>query len=325
MLEVLIAIVVIAFGLLGVAGLQVLALKNNQSASSRLIATTLANDMVDRSRRTRWARATGIITARIRPHTPRRWRNVSRTGMHSRTARTERPFRMGRARGGSAAGRHAIVCLDSTPDGRWPWRQHPHATLLQARRSTRSRSGGTTTVIREEIQARHNVSPGRSIHEIFPARPWIHIGRAHGRDRDRPLPDNRHRLLFINSRTAYNTTDKVRMQENMRFAYQVLVRTVHLTAYRSSPNTFATGEWGLFTGPAIALDGTNDNVNGSDTLTVRYQGSGAPGAPDGSIMSIVPGRRSPRTRSSRTFSPYVPGKTAASRCGVTAALSALGR
>jgi type IV pilus assembly protein PilW len=91
--------------------------------------------------------------------------------------------------------------------------------------------------------------------------------------------------LFINSRTAYNTTDEVsRMQENMRFAYQVLVRTVHLTAYRSSPNTFATGEWGLFTGPAIALEGTNDDVNGSDTLTVRYQGSGALGAPDGTIV-----------------------------------------
>jgi type IV pilus assembly protein PilV len=48
MLEVLISIVVIAFGLLGVAGLQAFALKNNQSASLRSVATVLATDMIDR-------------------------------------------------------------------------------------------------------------------------------------------------------------------------------------------------------------------------------------------------------------------------------------
>ena len=48
MLEVLIAIVVIAFGLLGIAGLQAFAIKNNNSASLRITATTLANDMIDR-------------------------------------------------------------------------------------------------------------------------------------------------------------------------------------------------------------------------------------------------------------------------------------
>lgn len=48
MLEVLISIVVIAFGLLGVAGLQAFAVKNNQSASTRVVATALAMDMVDR-------------------------------------------------------------------------------------------------------------------------------------------------------------------------------------------------------------------------------------------------------------------------------------
>lgn len=48
MLEVLISIVVIAFGLLGVAGLQAFAVKNNQSAGTRITATTLAMDLVDR-------------------------------------------------------------------------------------------------------------------------------------------------------------------------------------------------------------------------------------------------------------------------------------
>jgi type IV pilus assembly protein PilV len=50
MLEVLISIVVIAFGMLGVAGLQAFALKNSQSASYRSVATVLANDIIDRIR-----------------------------------------------------------------------------------------------------------------------------------------------------------------------------------------------------------------------------------------------------------------------------------
>jgi type IV pilus assembly protein PilV len=48
LLEVLISIVVIAFGMLGVAGLQAFALKNGQSASQRSLATVLASDMIDR-------------------------------------------------------------------------------------------------------------------------------------------------------------------------------------------------------------------------------------------------------------------------------------
>jgi type IV pilus assembly protein PilV len=48
MLEVLISIVVIAFGLLGIAGLQAFAIQNNHSASLRITATSLANDMIDR-------------------------------------------------------------------------------------------------------------------------------------------------------------------------------------------------------------------------------------------------------------------------------------
>ena len=48
LLEVLIAIVVVAFGLLGLAGLQAFALKNNQSASLRVAAVGLTTDIIDR-------------------------------------------------------------------------------------------------------------------------------------------------------------------------------------------------------------------------------------------------------------------------------------
>lgn len=50
MLEVLVAIVVLAFGLLGLAGLQADGLRNNTSAYMRSQATLMAYDMLDRMR-----------------------------------------------------------------------------------------------------------------------------------------------------------------------------------------------------------------------------------------------------------------------------------
>lgn len=50
MLEVLIAVLVISFGLLGLAGLQSVGLKNNVSAAQRTMATQLAYEMTDRMR-----------------------------------------------------------------------------------------------------------------------------------------------------------------------------------------------------------------------------------------------------------------------------------
>ena len=50
LLEVMIALLIVSVGLLGLAGLQALSLKNNVSASQRTIATQLAYDMADRMR-----------------------------------------------------------------------------------------------------------------------------------------------------------------------------------------------------------------------------------------------------------------------------------
>lgn len=50
LIEVLVTIIVLAVGLLGLASLQVLGLKNNQSAYSRSQATQLAYDLSDRMR-----------------------------------------------------------------------------------------------------------------------------------------------------------------------------------------------------------------------------------------------------------------------------------
>lgn len=50
LLEILVAIVVLSIGLLGLAGLQVVSLTNNQTAHYRSIATQQAYDMADRMR-----------------------------------------------------------------------------------------------------------------------------------------------------------------------------------------------------------------------------------------------------------------------------------
>lgn len=50
LIEVLIAMIILAGGLLGLAGLQATSLRNNQSAYNRSVATQLSYDMADRMR-----------------------------------------------------------------------------------------------------------------------------------------------------------------------------------------------------------------------------------------------------------------------------------
>ncbi|MDD2661844.1 MAG: type IV pilus modification protein PilV [Methylococcales bacterium] len=58
LIEILIAMLVLAIGLLGLAGLQATGLKNNQSAYNRSQATQLAYDLADRMR----ANVAGVAT-----------------------------------------------------------------------------------------------------------------------------------------------------------------------------------------------------------------------------------------------------------------------
>ena len=50
LLEALIALLILAIGLLGIAGMQAMSLKNNNSAIMRTQATILAHDIIDRAR-----------------------------------------------------------------------------------------------------------------------------------------------------------------------------------------------------------------------------------------------------------------------------------
>jgi len=90
--------------------------------------------------------------------------------------------------------------------------------------------------------------------------------------------------LFIGSRQTYATTDDVsRMQENIRYTYQVLTRTIHLAGYRSSPNNFVEDVFTAAEPIVEAVDGGPGIA--SDTFTVRYEGSSnGTGAEDGTVL-----------------------------------------
>ena len=115
MLEVMISIVIIAFGLLGVAGLQAFALKNTQSANFRLTATTLANDIIDRMKSNYAGVSSGSYN---RPNSGDYEASVNCNGAPCSAAllgdfdRAEWARRVRQALPGGVG----IVCLDSTPN-----------------------------------------------------------------------------------------------------------------------------------------------------------------------------------------------------------------
>jgi type IV pilus assembly protein PilW len=105
--------------------------------------------------------------------------------------------------------------------------------------------------------------------------------------------------LFLHSRSTYGATDDLsRMQENIRFAQDLLSRIVHHTSYISSPNSYkdledapanssATVVFDAANAGFGATDGGTGGALGqalSDSFTVRFQGStAAAGGADGTV------------------------------------------
>ena len=117
LLEVLIAIVVVAFGLLGLAGLQVFALKNNQSASLRVAATNLTTDIIDRMK----SNYLGVINGNYdQPNTASYTTVVpgcSQATGCTPAALAQNDLREWQQRvAASLPGGVGIVCLDSSPN-----------------------------------------------------------------------------------------------------------------------------------------------------------------------------------------------------------------
>jgi len=123
LLEVLISIVIIAFGLLGIAGLQAFALKNNYSASMRLTATALAADMVDRMKTNIAGVGSGAYNApTAAPYSPaNKVAACLSTGCTSAQMAANDLAEWGERVAAALPGGSAVVCLDSTPvDGTAP-------------------------------------------------------------------------------------------------------------------------------------------------------------------------------------------------------------
>lgn len=97
--------------------------------------------------------------------------------------------------------------------------------------------------------------------------------------------------IFLNSKNIYNLgTGFSQLQENGRFTSEYLPRTIRFAGYRSPPisGNFQTMST-IFPSTAPYISGTNNTgTNGSDTLTIRYQGSGnGSGTPDGTIRDCL--------------------------------------
>ncbi len=92
--------------------------------------------------------------------------------------------------------------------------------------------------------------------------------------------------LFANTRESNRAAeDTARVQESMRFAADVIGRTVRIAGYKSDP-TAATAT--LFPAGARALDGVNGAGALPDELIVRFQGAGpATGTADNTILNCL--------------------------------------
>jgi len=112
--------------------------------------------------------------------------------------------------------------------------------------------------------------------------------------------------IFLNTKNMYNLGSGFsQLQENGRFTSAYLARTIRFAGYRSTPST---GNFPMMeiTFPTTApyINGTsNAGQNGSDTLTIRYQGSGnGSGTPDGTIRDCLNQPIDANTIATSTFS-----------------------
>lgn len=97
--------------------------------------------------------------------------------------------------------------------------------------------------------------------------------------------------IFISNKNSYRLeTNSDVMHDNARFIYDYLTKLVRQTGYRSpQKNTQFTAIDSIFDVTNLHITGTNNTgTNNSDTLVIRYQGSGdGAGNPDGTIRDCL--------------------------------------
>lgn len=93
--------------------------------------------------------------------------------------------------------------------------------------------------------------------------------------------------LMLNNQQAYRLDHNLaEIQNNGRYATTFMSRTIRLAGFRSPPDFSKMIDYpdlsSIFPTGSELIQGTNNNVNGSDTLTVRYQGS-----PSGNVFDCL--------------------------------------
>jgi type IV pilus assembly protein PilW len=92
--------------------------------------------------------------------------------------------------------------------------------------------------------------------------------------------------IFLGSKATFNSTDNLsRLQENARYALTLMSREIRSSGFKSDPRALASV---VFPPTAQALTGVDGGGTASDTLTVRFQGSGnGTGTPDQTVQNCV--------------------------------------
>lgn len=98
--------------------------------------------------------------------------------------------------------------------------------------------------------------------------------------------------VFLNTKRNSNlVNDSSALQENLRFANVYLTQLIRLAGYRAPPTSGSafSDTSVVFASATPYVSGTNGaGLNGSDTLVIRYQGSGnGAGVPDGLITDCL--------------------------------------
>ena len=117
MMEILVTIVVLSIGLLGLSGLQLTALRSNQTAYLRSVATTLSYDISDRMRANMTAVAAGDYND---PTVAQTTACLANGGCTPAQMAQHDAFEWEAAIQNALPVGAGVVCLDSTPDDGTP-------------------------------------------------------------------------------------------------------------------------------------------------------------------------------------------------------------
>lgn len=93
--------------------------------------------------------------------------------------------------------------------------------------------------------------------------------------------------IYVGTKATYNKQEDLsRLQENGRIALDVIGRTARIVGFKSNPTNALTGP--LLPSSPLEIFGTEGAANVSDTLTIRFQGSGnGTGTADGSVVDCL--------------------------------------